>query len=277
MDIRDVREAIVPEIHEGMFFLTADYPMASTGSMFERLSEMFQGLAICHFLATMDIDKFRENLVRSGHSRRFFLRKSQEEGNLQDRYLALSRSEAFLDSLVAGDLQLAREITIFSSETWNKNWEYEDDFCFFLFLQKVVKNPNTLTNQDLRLILEQFEHALEGQASNRLDVCNSLLARDEEAFNKSLYDLLEENSEQFDKKRPTISDMDIESLLFWPKSYISIEGLALLRIAEIVGLQTEGEFPLCPMEARLSILKNYYIDLFSDLERALAADSADKS
>ena len=277
MDIRDVREAIVPEIHEGMFFLTASYPMVSTGFMFERLSEMFQGLAICHFLATMNIEEFRENLVRSGHARRFFLRKSQDEGNLQDRHLALSRSEAFLDSLVAGDLQLAREIATFSSETWNENWEYEDDFCFFVFLQKVVKHANNQTTQDLRLILDQFERALEGQSSTRLDICISLLARDEDAFNNYLYSLLEENREQFDKKRSTVSDMDIESLLFWPKSYISIEGLALLRIAEMVGLQTEGEFPLCPMEARLSIFENHYIDLFADLERALASDSADKS
>ncbi len=77
MDLRDVREAIIPEIREKMFFLTAGYSIADTADTLESLSELFQGLGICHLLTMVDIDKFRENLVHSGHARRYFLRKSQ--------------------------------------------------------------------------------------------------------------------------------------------------------------------------------------------------------
>jgi len=277
MDLRDVQEAIVPLIHERMYFLTAGYSMVESGDALESLSELFQALGVCHLLTGLNVDEFRQNLVRAGHARRYFLRKSKGEGNVSDRHLALSRCEAFLAAVAAGDLRLARDIAILSSETWNKNWEYEDDFCYFLFLHKTVKHPTALATQDLRLILEQFEQALEGAASTRLEVCKALGSQDEEVFNVALGNLLAERQEQLDEKRSSVMDMDIESLLFWPNSFVSIEGLALLKIAELRGLQPDAGFPLCQEEARLSITDNQYVDLFVELEQALAADREEPS
>ncbi len=274
MDPRDVRELIVEDIHEKMFFLTAGYPMADTGDKFESLSELFQGLAICHLLVEANVDKFRENLVRSGHARRYFLRKSQEEGNNHDRHLALSRSEAFLDSVVAGDLGLARDIVRLSSEVWEKNWEYEDDFCFFLFLHTIVKNLDPFPALELRTILERFEQSLEGGFSTRLDVCKALVSQDEEEFANTLHVLLEEKQEQIDNERSSIME---DQFLFWPRSVVFVEGLALLKIAEIVGMQIDEEFPLCPQEARFPTVDKQYVDLFADLEHALAADREEPS
>lgn len=269
MDLRDVREQVIPEIHEKMFFLTAGYPMADTGAVFEELSELFQALGICYLLTAADVDKFRENLVRSGHARRYFLRKSQEEGNDQDRHLAISRSEAFLDSVVAGDLNLARDIEHLSSEVWERDWEYEDDFCFFLFLHKLVKHPVPLSEGELRAILDRFERALEGGISSRLNVCKSLATHDEMAFTETLRVLLVEEQEKFDDKRSSIM---ASRLPFWPRSFVSVEGLALLKIAGIVGMRIDTEFLLCPQEARIPVADNQYVDFFTDLERVLAVD-----
>jgi hypothetical protein len=39
----------------------------------------------------------------------------------------------------------------------------------------------------------------------------------------------------------------------------------LLRAAELSGFPTDGEFPLCPKEARLPVTRNHYRDFFSEL------------
>ncbi len=60
--------------------------------------------------------------------------------------------------------------------------------------------------------------------------------------------------------------------LFWPRSFVSVEALGLLKIAEIVGMRIDEEFAFCPREARLPVTNNIYMDLFTELERALASD-----
>lgn len=269
MDLRDVIGNIIPEIQMHMSFLTAEYPMKDCGDVFERLSELYHGLGICYLLITADTNKFRENLIHSGQARRYFLRKSQEQGNVRNRHLALSRSEAFLDSVVAGDLNLASDIARLSSEIWEGNWEYEDDFCFFLFLHVIVKKSAALPLSELQRILEQFEKSLEGGDSMRLDVCKALLMKDKKKFIVALQHLLEEKQEKLGEERPLVME---SRFLYWPSSFVCVEGLALLKVAELICIQIDDEFALCPSEARQPAKGNKYRDLFMDLERALAAD-----
>ena len=68
----------------------------------------FQALGICNLLLDADPDRFYENLVRSGHARRYFLQKSRDEGNNDDYQLATSRWDSFLDVVASGHFQLAR-------------------------------------------------------------------------------------------------------------------------------------------------------------------------
>src|SRR5215813_3349285 len=109
MDASEIRDELVPEIKEMLAFVAAGYPIRELGDELEKLSEYFQALGIAYLLEYADQDRFRENLVRSGHARRYFLRKLLEENNVNDHRLALGRTEAFLDALAAGEVGLARE------------------------------------------------------------------------------------------------------------------------------------------------------------------------
>lgn len=266
MDLRDVRNRILPAIYEQAVNLLAGYPVSELGDTFDALSELFQGLGICYLLAEADTEMFRKFLVKSGHARRYFLRKSREQGNTQDRHLALSRNEAFLDVVVAGDLGLAREIAALTPETWNQNWEYEDDYCFFLFLHTLVQHPDPLPVEQLGGILARFEQVLEGNPSPRLSVCQALTASDAGEFASALQVLLEEKQGELDKLRPSVVD---SKFLFWPRSFVSIEGLALLQSAAVAGLKIQEEFPLCPQDARFPTATTAYLDLFAELETVI--------
>jgi hypothetical protein len=179
--------------------------------------------------------------------------------------LALSRTEALLDALVAGDLKLARSIAELSPSGWTRDWEYEDDFCFYAFLHQLLLQP---PSADFEQILARFAAALEGGLSTRLDVLTALFTKDASEFETALLALLEEEQTRVDDQRSSVVD---SKFLFWPRSFVSIEGLALLRTAELVGLSVVGDFVLCPSEARLAVSENNYRDFFAELDSLLGA------
>jgi len=269
MDLTDVRDLIVPEIYERGLLLTAGYPVTETGKALEEMSELFQALGICQFLLTMDVMGFRINLTRSGQARRYFLRKSAELRNIHDHRLALSRSEGFLDSVVAGDWSLARDIVRLSNWDWNGNWEYEDDYCYFMILHNLVTQPGDSLSANIISLAERFERVLEGAPSPRLDVCRALMLRNEDGFAEGLIGLLDEEKLRNDQKRPAVTE---SQFLFWPRSFISIEGLALLKIAGAAEMTVPSDFFLCPEEARLPDMDGSPSDIFAELDTAIAAD-----
>jgi len=264
MDLAAVHELCLEEIRSHAVFLSRGFRINDCGGNLEELSRLFQGLGICHLLEFLDINEFRQNLVRSGHARRYFLRASRDQRNTASKYLALSRSEAFLDCLVAGDLPLARSIAELSLTEWNSRWEYEDDFAFYRLLHQLVQQAPRENLQDIVLRLEM---ALNGAASPRLAVARALISGDVDAFETGLGGLLEEEQDWIGAERVKVVD---SKFLFWPRSFISIEALALLRAAELVGMPVHRDFPLCPPEARLPIESNDYYDFFAELGALLA-------
>ena len=76
-------------------------------------------------------------LTQSGFARRSFIRAMRRGGELDHCDLALSRGDAFFDSLAAGNVALSREIADLSLESWRSDWEYEDDFLYRLFVHAV--------------------------------------------------------------------------------------------------------------------------------------------
>jgi hypothetical protein len=250
-----------------MAWLMGGYSMSESGDTFERLSALFQGLAICDLLTKANVDGFRENLVRSGHCRRSYLRRSSAEGNHDGPNLALSRTEAFLDCLAAGDLALAQDIATISPVDWNPDWEYEEDHYYYRFLQQLVGLTDTSGNGALLEFAARIEAALEGAKWPQLDVVRALINRDEQAFTDALEAVLLDETRRFDEKRPAVV---ASKFLFWPRSFVSIQGLALLRAAELVGLDIADDFPMCPSDGRVPVSPTLYRDLFREMEDGLA-------
>ena len=271
MDPREIHEALVPEIKEALLYVAAGYPIRRIGQELEALSEYFQALGICHILETVDLDQFRENLVRSAYARRYFLRKSREERNDADLRLALGRTEAFLDAVAAHHLSLAREIATLSIDTWRPSWEYEDDFCYYFFLQHLILRDPAVESE-LRDILIRFDKVVGKGDSPRLDICRALLNRNGDAFHASLVALMEQRREELQNLLERMLEPDPKTCVCWARSFVSIEGLALLRIAELQGItpvEPGEELPLCPSLALLPVSDRDYIDMFEGIEREL--------
>jgi hypothetical protein len=273
MSPKQIHAALLEAVQDAVLFLASGYSIAQLGEELENLSNYFQGLAITHLLRSANLEQFKLYLTRSGYARRYFLSRSARDGNTLDRRLALGRTEAFLDAAAGGQMALAREIASLSGNVWNPDWEYEDDFCYFQFLHRIARGLDSVDESELQAILVRFEKSLEGGKSFRLAVCRAILGRDPDAFQTALYALMEQRREELVDLRERMQQVEPTSCVCWARSFVSIEGLALMRLAEMTGLpalDSDAEPPICPALGRIPAVDTTYEDFFEGIERELA-------
>lgn len=265
--LAELREELIEGIQEELSIVAGDYPAAESGGAYEQAAEWLQALGICNLLLYASADRFYENLIRSGHTRRAFLQKCRDEPDPSNHRLAISRWESFFDAVAAEDLPLAREIVALSPAEWVRTGEYEDDFCYVRFLHQLVVGGSTADREVLRSTLERFAAVLDGEASWRWEVCGALYARDAARFEESFQALLASREAEMSALRSTPRAADPG---FVPRSTVFVEGLALLRIAEAMGIPAQREYPMCPSLARLPRTAPPPIDVYPEIRREVA-------
>lgn len=218
---------------------------AEKGKTCEDLCVHYRTSGIAALLLELDIDRFYHMLIRSGLTRLFLLKTMSQEEQEGSRYTKLTRANGFFDSVAANQLNVAEKIVFLSPRNWNKKFEYEDDYCYILFLHQMVKGGE---NNQRREILTRFEKVLDGEPSQKLDICYALLERDSGKFDDCFHDLLGFWTEEIEYQMRSISRNEIE---FTAAKHVYIEGLALLHLAEMTGIETREEYEYCPKEARM--------------------------
>ena len=269
MDIDTVTTLVVEESRTRMAQLIAPVPIRDKADNLRRLCRLFQALGICKLISTVDINGFRTNLIRSAQARKYHLRKSREENNVDDRFLGISRVQSIFDAIVAGDVTLAREIAALSVAEWHETWEYEDDFCYYLFVHRLVHSIEFVDTDEATALIARFDRALEGQRSPRLALLRALQQRDASEFGEVFEAFLGYYQESNEAKRATITEYTAEAI-FWPGSFVCVEALAWLRFAAACGIEPVDDFAFCPPDARRSYSPIAVPDLFDSLDQALS-------
>ena len=126
--------------------------------------------------------------------------------------------------------------------------EYEDDFLFFHFLHRVIAEPED-TNE-LNRIVGRWEVVLEGGTSGYLDVCRTLLPGNGDDFEAGFDSLLQSRWRQLKEYREAVG---YDQEMFAVEGKVFIEGLAVLRIAEMKGCATSSEYRLIPDIAKVPL------------------------
>jgi hypothetical protein len=225
-------------------------PIDAAGEFCEETTALRRVLAISRLLLQADVDGYHHELLRSAHSRCYYLARCQREG-YADFHVAASRAEPFFDALAAGDLALARRIADLSPRAPRIDEEYLEDFHYVHLLHLHVRSEGR-DAEGLERQLAAFEVSLE-RSGARLELSKALLARDGRAFEAAFQSLLEERAVEVDrqKARFMIDAGDITA------SYVFIEGLAWLKLAEHAGLPTAEEYRFCPAMARLPMQRAF--------------------
>jgi hypothetical protein len=238
------REASLELLKEHLSIIATKGPVEKLGEAFEEAEKCFQAVGCSDLLLFADQDRFRRNLVWAAFTRRRFLVRCRDDG-VADFRLASSRSDALFCALSAADLTLAKEIVDLSPTSWIPEGEYEDDFAYHAVLHLFVASADAAA---IGTALDTLERTLGESPRARLDVCRALSTRDAVAFNDAMRVLLE----SIDAEMPAARRRFADDPTFEPRSYVSVEGLALLRLAVERNLMLdEEELPLCPSIGRL--------------------------
>ncbi|NMO14692.1 immunity 49 family protein [Pyxidicoccus fallax] len=199
----------------------------------------FRMAGICSLFLHGTPEDFHWRLHQGARCYAHFLPRFDEGSTLTSRALP------FFDAVAVQDLEAAHGIARHSRRTWGEGLEYEEDFLFVEFLMRhfFLETPDA----ECHRLLERYEEALRGAEDFRLGVCKALLESDTESFGAALTDFLRERR---DRLAGVASRGHMEEELLATEGQLSVEGLALVRLAEQKGIATEVDYLHVPSIAR---------------------------
>jgi hypothetical protein len=242
-----LEDRIDPESYDTAFWMAGtydpDFPFEQLGSLAAEVSLKLRTLAISVLCAHGKLNGFCHNLIRSGLVRERYLIRCVDEGHLLDHHRSSGWYSAMMDTLAAGEFELGRRIAELSPSDFRPGHEYEDDYCYVQLIHGLIG----VTVRAAPDLLAEFEAYVGDDVNARLDVIRSLVDKNQTAFETAFTDLLSEHERYINSE---IENGRLEDLYVDASRRIFVEGLAILRLAEKVGLQTEPEYQFCPSIAR---------------------------
>jgi hypothetical protein len=214
--------------------------LAEAGRFYEEAQEALRAHAILRLLVDADRDGFSTDLVLSGYARRAYLRRCAQR-QYADYFLASSRSGALLDALAADAADLVGELVRAAAPDWRQGDEYEDDFCYQRLLGLLATGAPAA---EIDALLTRFVGVADGDGA-RLAVCRALRDGDTAAFDTAFAELLLLRDQEVEADK----DLAEESVAAALGSQLFVEGIAVLKLAQLRGIRVAREYPGCPILA----------------------------
>ncbi|HYO56132.1 Imm49 family immunity protein [Archangium sp.] len=203
--------------------------------------------ALSGLLGRADIDGFHARLRHSGAHRRQLLSERKEQGRPFTHFSCTSHIAPLCDAIASGAEALARDIAALSATTWLWRDEFEDDFHYGCLLGWLVSSDGA-SAPEAESLLDSLIRSSGDDAAPRVRLCRALLKREPRVFDEALRELLEARASSFRNKVGSLGARDAH---FETERHVFVEGLALLRLAELRGISVEEEYPLLPGLVRL--------------------------
>ncbi len=200
------------------------------------ISQLFRRMGISCLFIDDDTKTFFSYLNDSGNAFLYFINK------ISPQDLVTSKFDAFFDALVCKNIQLAKKIASVHAASYNKDYEYQEDFFYFHFLMEFIqdKEESVLNN-----ILKDYADILDGNPDNRFEICKAILEGDSDEFEEYLIALVQEwHMEQEKKYNKELVPPEVSET----EGHIFLEGIALVRIAEKAGIRMENIFSYMPQD-----------------------------
>jgi len=255
MDLSEFQEPLSIESALCLLTLFDDpLPFEELGLLSEEVSAKLRTLAVTAILVDANTNLFCHHLIRSARVRIHFLERCLSENKLQHFRRASSRNEPLFDALAAGDFERAEKIASLSPQEWLSNAEYEDDYAYTQIIHRLLVTRDANVATEIEPLMAQFERALEGEQTARLNLCHALWQRNQQVFDEAFEELLS------DRDRKIAEDAE-RARLEEPQSLadrrVFAEGLSILRLASLLGMVTQEEYRYCPALARLPMTRPF--------------------
>jgi hypothetical protein len=199
----------------------------------------FRVKGIASFLLSGAAAPLYQELSKSGRAFLDFL------GRGDDAAKATGRSMPFFDAVAALDVECARAIAARSRRTWNPERELEDDFLYVRFVMTRFFLDGAAS--EATATLTRWTDLVADEPAVKLDLCRALSAGIADDFHDALCRWLAQQAEEYAE----LAAVDgLVPAVAATEAHVSVEGLALLRLAEAIGMTVATEYPLIPSLAR---------------------------
>src|SRR5882724_2850537 len=228
------------------------YPLGEVGGLTREICSHLRSLGIMVLLSQGKSDRFLHNLMRSGKLRLAYLERVVREGQLQEHDFVSGVSEPLFDAIAAGDLALAAQIADAAPAHHRPGHEYEDDHCYARALRCLLQGRQA--DADVAPLLARMEAFLGDPDDVRIGICRALTGTDQLAFDEAFTAFLEARTKaiEADEARGELAEPPVLA-----QRLVYVDGLAMLRLAELRGFATDPDYLYCPSLARQPMVEPY--------------------
>lgn len=199
-----------------------------------------------------DPDALHRELSRSGRALFTALPGAKEAE------VATSRLSPFFDCVAATDWEGAAGIAARARPSWNPQEEYEEDFLYVAFLMNLFFLG--AAEEQCESLLRSAREVLQEAQDVRLDLCEALLHRDQKRFDSAIAGFL---GQYLERLRELVRGWAVSQEIEATEAHVTVEGLALLRLAERRGLAVQRDYPGVPSLALKKPGVRYGADLLA--------------
>lgn len=196
----------------------------------------FRQRATAELLLWGQTDAYYQNLVQSSGLYLYFLQ------NANDTEKRVSDQDALFDAINAGLWDVCQQMTFAIRQAlFQPDYEYEDDYIYAQILMALFFIPHS--DELVRQWLDDYERVLEGRSDTRYDICRAFVENDRLGFEASFEELLEARRDRIEGMidRGAMT----EEVWAWAR-YVSTEGLALSRLADLKAFEQTDYYPQIP-------------------------------
>lgn len=239
LDLSDVGSDLAVYLDAAIDDAQAAPDAAARGRAAQAVSAFRESLALVELLLDANVGGYAEHLARSAQTRLWLL---EATAGTDDRSRRASYDPPLHHALAVGRRDLARQIAAASGTEWMPRAEYEDDFLYAHALHRHLLAPD----EPLAPLLDRYAAVLDGGDDPRLDLLRALAARDRDAAADAFAAWMEQRAANVEAMKATSSHWDGGDAVVYPLAFVSVPGLAWLRLLADAGLALDDEFQACP-------------------------------
>jgi hypothetical protein len=244
VDLDVVRRNLTHRVRE---FRALEKPARVTPESCEALCNVSvheRQLGICLLLAEFDWVGFRSALARSAEARVELLACTRGSGTQFGRFNCQGKSGPLFDAIAASRLDLARRIAQLSDAPYARDYEYEDDRAFAMFVQAWIA-ADFRPHAEHQRLLDRFEEVCEGQGGARHAIGEALLTQSAPMFAASLLELSDEFAAAYEEEA---EGPVFDQFRFRTEQYVCVEGIALRALGAALGMEVDAVIRFMPDE-----------------------------
>lgn len=203
-------------------------------SLIHDICTYFRQRGVARMLIEGVPDGYHVNTMQSAAAFLFELRRTAEPEKVT------SFMRPIFDAVSSGYWDVALAICGASRRTWNSDQEYEDDFLYALGWIQLLEGA---AQAELDATIAAYGRVLDGKPDLRFDLLRALAARDAAEFDVSLRAFLDKRKREADEMAAA-NQIPVDTAA-WVQNF-ALEGVALLKLAERLGIATGKDYLHCP-------------------------------